>query len=125
MEIPAIALDAYRMWKEGGLDLDLLSRRLFELDDPEEAYRAVTALAATALFVEQRGGAAAKEQLLALIQTQAPRLQAVEAIDSTALAEEVTAHLEQLAGPRPPAAKRAPSVKPIVPNPGLRPPPKK
>jgi hypothetical protein len=130
MEVPEIALETYRLWSTRALDEAALHRiqaDLLAIDDLSKLYTTVTALAATALFFEQRGDLAAKDRLLELIKSEAPRLHFAEAFDTEAIAEAVALRLEKLAGPKTiaPRPPRPPSVKALVPNPALRPPPSK
>lgn len=142
-EAHPVALEAYRMWQEGGRALNesavqSLHAQLLAIEDMTELFRAVATLAASALFIEQQGDVGAKEKIFAVIKTQAPRFEVVRnemSIDVQDAAEKLTAQLAKLAGAKS-APKTAPkldqaapkgtvSLKNMIPNPALRAPPKK
>src|SRR5262245_8827344 len=81
-EVHPVALEAYRLWNEGGraLDdraIDRLKSMLLAIEDMTELFRAVATLTASALFIEQQGDAAAKDKILLLVKTQGPRFEGV------------------------------------------------
>src|SRR5262245_13593921 len=104
-EVHPVGLEADRMWHEGGRALGdeaqkRLQAQLLAIQDMTELFRAVTTLAASALFIEQQGDAASKDKILAVIKTQAPRFETVRdemSLDVQDAAEKLTAHLSKLA----------------------------
>jgi len=139
-EVHPLALQAYQLWSEGGRALGddalkQLEAALNAIRDMTELFRAVTTLAASALFIEQQGDAASKDKILAVLKTQAPRFETVRdemSVDVQDAAEKLAQQLEKLAGARSapktapkldaPAPKGTVSLKNLIPNPALRPP---
>jgi hypothetical protein len=100
-EVHAIALEAYKLWLEGGRALSSdalasLASGLEAIEDVTELFRALTTLVATALLIERQGDAASKDQILTVIKTQAPRFEGVRDTRSSDVKETREALARQL-----------------------------